>query len=222
MSPLTEDNLPSFWRRAHSLTGVVPVGAFVLVHLWTNSRALAGARAFGEGFSTATNTPLFLFLEVATLHVPLAYHAIYGFALVVKGTTRSGRSESITSAKLLDRVSSVCALAFIVYHVWQFRVSIARGTMRRSDYFAVLCDTLSSTSNLGIPVAASLYLLGLAATSYHFAYGLAGLPSSWGIRVPERYSRWTLGASATVGVIVFLVGASTVLYFATGSRMPGI
>jgi succinate dehydrogenase/fumarate reductase cytochrome b subunit len=81
---------------------------------------------------------------------------------------------------------------------------------------------LSSTTYLGIPLAASLYLIGLAATSYHFAYGLAHLPSTWGIRVPERLGRWTVGASVTVGVIAFLVGASTVLYFATGSKMPGI
>jgi hypothetical protein len=75
---------------------------------------------------------------------------------------------------------------------------------------------------LGIPLAASFYLVGLAATSYHFAYGLAELPFTWGIRVPERWNRWMLGFSTLVGVAAFLAGASAVLYFATGSRLPGI
>jgi succinate dehydrogenase/fumarate reductase cytochrome b subunit (b558 family) len=221
MSPLTKDNLPSFWRRLHSLTGTLPIGAFLLVHLWTNSRALAGARAYDDGASFAGATPFFLFLEVVTVHVPLAYHACYGLAVVVEGGTRAS-PESKNSARVLDRTSSLAAFAFIVYHLFQFRIPVALGTMRRGDLFPALCDTLSSTTYLGIPLAASLYLVGLAATSYHFAYGLARLPSTWGIRIPERLGRWTWGASVTVGVIAFLLGAGTVLYFATGSKLPGI
>jgi succinate dehydrogenase/fumarate reductase cytochrome b subunit (b558 family) len=221
MSPLTKDNLPSFWRRLHALTGTIPVGAFLLVHLWTNSRALAGARAYDDRWSLAGTTPLFVFLEVVTLHVPLAYHACYGLALVIDGRARSS-DESKNTARLIDRASSVAAFAFIVYHVWQFRIPLALGTMRRGDCFPALCDTLSSTTYLGIPLAASLYLIGLAATSYHFAYALARLPATWGIRIPERFGRFTVGASLAVGVIAFLVGARTVLYFATGSKMPGI
>lgn len=220
MSPLTKDNLPSFWRRLHSLTGTLPIGAFLLVHLWTNSRALAGARAYDDA-SFAGATPFFLFLEIVAVHVPLAYHACYGLALVFDGGTRA-RSESGNSARVLDRASSVAAFAFIVYHLYQFRIPVALGTMRRGDLFPTLCDTLSSTTHLGIPLAASLYLVGLAATSYHFAYGLTRLPSTWGIRLPERVGRWTWGASVTAGVIAFVVGASTVLYFATGSKLPGI
>ena len=221
MSPFTKDNLPSFWRRLHSLTGTLPVGAFLLVHLWTNSRALAGVDAYDRS-SVAAATPFFVFLEVVTLHVPLAYHAVYGLVLVMTARERSVGLEAKSLARVVDRASSVATLAFIVYHLWQFRIPVALGRMRPSDYFPALCNTLSSTTYLGIPLAASLYLVGLAATSYHFAYGLAGLPATWGMRVPERLNRWTLGASVTMGIIVFLVGASTVLYFATGSTVPGI
>ena len=33
-------------KRLHSLTGVVPIGLFLLEHLYTNARALQGAAAF--------------------------------------------------------------------------------------------------------------------------------------------------------------------------------
>jgi succinate dehydrogenase/fumarate reductase cytochrome b subunit (b558 family) len=217
-----KDNLPSFWRRLHSMTGIVPVGAFLLVHLWTNSRALAGAGAYGDHWSATATTPLFVLLEVVLLHVPLAYHALYGLALIVKSAPRAAGPDKAGSSQLLDRASSVGAFVFIVYHVWQFRISVALGTIRHSDFFPVLCDTLSSTTYLGIPFAASLYLVGLAATSYHLAHGLAGLPSTWGIRLSGRMGRWALGVSVAVGVIAFLVGARTVLYFATGSKLSGI
>jgi succinate dehydrogenase/fumarate reductase cytochrome b subunit (b558 family) len=220
MSPVPKDNLPFFWRRLHSLTGTMPVGAFLLVHLWTNSRALQGPNGYGDGWTTPTS-PVFVLFEVVALLVPLAFHAVYGLVLVVRGTPPL-RKESNASARLVDRASSLVAFAFIAYHLWHFRIPVALGTMRHADFFAVLCDTLSSTTYLGIPLPASFYLVGLAATSYHFAYGLSALPSTWGIRVPEPVKRWTLGASVAVGIVTFLFGASTVLYFATGSRVPGI
>jgi succinate dehydrogenase / fumarate reductase cytochrome b subunit len=34
-----------FWRRFHSLTGIVPVGAFLIEHLASNAAALRGADA---------------------------------------------------------------------------------------------------------------------------------------------------------------------------------
>src|SRR5262245_21649386 len=211
MSPVSKDNLPFFWRRLHSLTGTLPIGAFLLVHLWTNSAALRGLHAYGESWAAAATSPVFTFFEVLALHVPLGFHAVYGAVLVVRRTPPL-HEDSKRSARSVDRASSLAAFAFIAYHLWQFRIPVALGTMREADFFSVLCDTLSSTTYLGIPLAASLYLAGLAATSYHFAHGLSGLPATWGIRVPERLERWTLGASVAVGVVAFLLGARTVLY----------
>jgi succinate dehydrogenase/fumarate reductase cytochrome b subunit (b558 family) len=220
MSPFSKENLPFFWRRLHSLTGTVPLGAFLFVHLWTNSKAVQGERGAIDAWPETSSAFLLVF-EIVALYLPLAFHALYGFALVLGAAPRANDDRATSSARL-DRASSVVVLAFVAYHLLEFRIPVALGTMSRGDYFAALCNTLSSTTYLGIPLSASLYLIGLAATSYHFAHGLWAFPSTWGIPLTERLRGWSLGASVAVGVGVFLLGASTVLYFATGSKMPGI
>lgn len=221
MSPFSKDNLPLFLRRLHSVAGTLPLGAFLLAHLWTNFRLMRGAWASDDAWFQTGTTPLFVVLEVLTVELPLAFHTGYGLVLVAKREPLSSERKS-SNSRIADRVSAVVAFGFIVVHLWQFRIPLALGRMRQADYFSVLCAMLSSTTYLGIPLAASFYLVGLAATSYHFAYGLAGLPSTWGVRLPDRWNRWRLGLSAALGIAAFVVGASTVLYFATGSKFPGI
>ena len=37
------------WRRLHSLSGIIPVGAFLLFHIFENLSALRGPEAYNEG-----------------------------------------------------------------------------------------------------------------------------------------------------------------------------
>ena len=45
-------------KRLHSLTGVVPIGLFLLEHFFTNSRALQGAGAFDQAAADLARHPL--------------------------------------------------------------------------------------------------------------------------------------------------------------------
>ncbi|MGD0830477.1 MAG: hypothetical protein ABR907_06020, partial [Terracidiphilus sp.] len=42
------DGSSFFWRKLHSLLGIVPLGAFLLEHLLSNFEALKGPIAYGE------------------------------------------------------------------------------------------------------------------------------------------------------------------------------
>lgn len=64
--------------RLHSLTGVVPLGGFLLEHLWTNASATAGRTAFNEAVGQLQRLPGLLFLEVFGILLPLTFHAFYG------------------------------------------------------------------------------------------------------------------------------------------------
>src|SRR5436309_10680778 len=46
-----------YWLRLHSLSGVVPVGLFVLMHLYTNSFSLKGPQAFDARLATLNQLP---------------------------------------------------------------------------------------------------------------------------------------------------------------------
>jgi len=204
------------------LSGTLPLGAFVLLHLWNNFHALQGQEAYRNAVHIARSSPFVVALEVVGLYVPLAFHSAYGLALILKRRTALGDAPSETRAALTaDRASSLVAFAFIAYHLAMFRIPVLLGTMREADFFPALCDQLSSTTYLGVPLAASIYLVGLGATSYHFAHGLTGFCSTWGIPLTERTKKVAVGASVILGVASFLLGVSAVLYFATGSPLPG-
>ncbi|MAY75997.1 MAG: hypothetical protein CMJ31_15020, partial [Phycisphaerae bacterium] len=91
-------------RRLHSLSGVLPIGVFMIVHLTTNSSIIWGglnARAGGadggrEFDQTAiatfqhevdfiNNLPLLLLIEIFGLWLPIAFHSLLGVYYATTG-----------------------------------------------------------------------------------------------------------------------------------------
>ena len=52
-------------RRLHSLCGVLPIGAFLVVHLWTNLSAVRGRGAFRHAVGDIQAIPALPAIEVA-------------------------------------------------------------------------------------------------------------------------------------------------------------
>ena len=204
-------------RRLHSLTGVVPVGVFLVLHLWTNARALAGEDAYVRGVLEIQAIPFLPLVEVAGIGAPLAFHAGYGVVLALRGRPNvAAYPYAHNWLYVLQRASGFVALAFIALHLWEYRVQKAFYGMQTEAFYGALSANLSSTA-WGVPFVALAYLLGTAATVFHFANGLWGFCATWGLttsRSAQRRSAWLFGA---LGAILFFVGASTVVHFATGS-----
>jgi succinate dehydrogenase / fumarate reductase cytochrome b subunit len=115
-------------------------------------------------------------------------------------------------------VTGGCALLFIAFHFYDLRWRILAGHMTEADVFPVLAAKLSSTNSWGIPLFSVAYLAGVAATVFHFSTGLFAFCVSWGYAGTERAMRIARIACGSLGVVLFLIGASTVVYYATGSR----
>jgi succinate dehydrogenase/fumarate reductase cytochrome b subunit (b558 family) len=205
-------------KRLHSLTGVVPVGVFLIEHLWTNAKALQGPDAFAGAVNDIQALPYLPFIEIFGIFLPLAYHALYGVYLALIGR-ENALSYSYPKNWLytLQRVTGVVALFFILYHLSEFRVQKWLYGMRVEAFYDTLAAHLSSTK-WGIPWLALLYLTGVAAAVFHFANGLAGFAMSWGLAVTRQAQRRVAVASWVLGLVLFGLGANTVIYFATGSR----
>src|SRR6185503_17681968 len=119
----------------------------------------------------------------------------------------------------LQRLTGLAAFAFIGYHLYQFQIQILLGRMQDRDVFPELCSRLSGTGPAGIPYAAIGYLVGIAAVVYHLANGLHGFCFSWGITTSRRAARVASAAFGLFGIALFALAASTIIYFATGSRL---
>ena len=207
-------------RKLFSLTGVIPIGVFLVIHLWTYSSALDGRHAFDAALEGSTQTPYAWAVEALLIWLPLLFHGAYGIVLSFEARPNLlkypyGRNW----AYLWQRVSGVLALAFIGYHTYTFRIPLATGALQPQDLFASLCGSLSTTVQYGVPLVAVGYLIGIAAICYHFANGLVGFCFSWGITVSQRATRRVAGLCGLLAIVLFAMGANLVLYFATGSRL---
>src|SRR5687768_11298948 len=82
------------WRRLHSLTGVVPVGGYMVYHLYENMAALKSPHAY-DVMVNEVNTMLprayFHGLELGMIMIPLLFHALYGLYIAQTGHANSTR-----------------------------------------------------------------------------------------------------------------------------------
>lgn len=190
------------------LTGVVPLGLFVVVHLASYASVLAGADTFG----VASGGVLFLVLEVALVWLPLAIHAGYGLRRL---WARLEPDPAERARSVVLRASGGLALAVIAAHVAYFRVPLLRGRIAPEDLAELLAARFSSTVD-GVPWFAIVHLLGVAAVTAHLGLGLERFLCRSGIarvRSARRFSFLVAGLS-------FCVGSATVVALATGSALP--
>src|SRR5689334_18637943 len=75
-------------RRLHSLTGLIPVGAYMCVHLLTNASVLAGAATFQDSVDKIHSLgPVLPLVEWTFIFLPIIFHAVVGVVII-----RSGQS----------------------------------------------------------------------------------------------------------------------------------
>jgi succinate dehydrogenase / fumarate reductase cytochrome b subunit len=198
-------------RRLHSLSGVVPVGAFLGVHLFTNAKAAQGATCFGNAVEEINHLPFLPVIEIALIIAPLLFHAIYGVALAFQSKSNVGSYGYTRNWMfLLQRVTGVIAFLFIVIHLKDFYVSKMLGSMQYQAFFTELGNMLS------VKWRALVYLIGTTASVFHFANGTRTFLFSWGVTVSERSQRQASFAVAAMGAVLWLLGANTIVFFATG------
>jgi len=206
-------------RRLHSLTGVVPVGVFLVEHLWTNASALSGSAAFTHAVERIQSLPALPVIEVFGIFAPLAFHAIFGVKLAREGKANVGRYGYTRNWMwLLQRLTGLVTFVFVLAHLWELRVQKWLFGMAHTSFYGSLAAHLSWTK-WGVPWIAVGYLLGLAASCFHLANGLWGFAASWGLAVTRRSQGRVGVASAVLGVVLFGLGATTVVHFATGAPL---
>ncbi|HMJ14253.1 MAG TPA: hypothetical protein VK524_22715 [Polyangiaceae bacterium] len=198
-------------RNLHGWCAVLPLGVFLVLHLLLNARVLLGP-SWDSEFSAFASPALF-WVEALLVWVPLALHTAYASWLALAASTEaSGKPRAAT---LLTRASGFAALSFVVYHALEFRIPHASGALNAADIPQKLYAELSATTQSGMPLTAALYLLGLAATVFHAGHGAYWMYArSHAGADATRAARW-VGSCAT---LLFVLGAQTVVYCATGSR----
>ncbi len=220
--PLFEKTHRAFLlRKLHSLSGVVPVGAFMCFHLWENARALQGQAQFDEAVAGINHMPFLPVLEWGLILLPLAFHAGYGVKLALEGKPNVGKyAYSRNWMYTLQRTTGLIALGFILFHLYEYWWQKMVGKLAIDQFYPALCQNMAYTVG-PVPVTGLIYAVGLSACVFHFANGLYGFCFSWGITSTRRSQQQAATVFGLIGVAVLVLGLTTVAYFATGSRLPG-
>ena len=202
MSRASIQNRHFLLRRLHSLFGLIPVGAFLLFHLWENSQSRFGASHYNEqvyGWLQSIN--YLLVIEIFLIALPLLFHALYGIVII-----RTGRSDVVrypylhNTTYLLQRISGIGLLLFLLLHVgWTRLWGIWEPGVSRDLYIHM--QTL-----LSHPVNFLLYLLGLLLAVFHLCNGLWSMAISWGVVTTPQAQRRLFKVAAFLALILMSVG----------------
>jgi succinate dehydrogenase / fumarate reductase cytochrome b subunit len=229
-----------------SLSGVAPLGAFLVVHAIANVQAVRGDAAFLATTRAFERLPALPLLELLLVFAPLVVHGAIGSWLVVTRTPLDPPAPYPSRVRTAMRVTGVVALAFLALHLLELRFAGAAAPGARprgGEILSTLESGLASTWH-GLPWRGVAYLVAAGCVAFHFAAGLWGISVAWragrdaggtsGAGAPPNNGRggpgdpagqrararaaWVAGA---LGAVLWALFAEAVVFHATGARLVG-
>ncbi|MGA2001181.1 MAG: succinate dehydrogenase [Terriglobales bacterium] len=196
------------WRRLHSLSGIFPIGAFLVEHFLSNAFATNGGAAYNENVRFLTGLPFVLGMEMTFIYIPLAFHAGYGFWIWWRGESNVGDYPWLGNwMYTLQRYTGIAAFFYIGYHTWTMRFSGAHIITHSEIAYAKVWTELQN------PWMVAIYCVGLAAASCHFAYGIWLFAAKWGFVVGEQGRKKFGYVCLVIGLAMTAMAAASVYAF---------
>jgi succinate dehydrogenase / fumarate reductase cytochrome b subunit len=193
-------------KRLHSLTGVFPIGVFLLEHFFTNSHALQGAKEFDAAAAFLAGLPYVVLIEALGIWLPILFHMVLGVIIATTGQANVGRHGYAANWQyMLQRASGVFLVFFIVYHTWSTRFN--EEAMSAPSLFQWMSEHLAN------PVVFTIYFLGVLAACYHLGNGLFGFSIHWGIARGRNAQRWAGRLGFAAFVVLALVALNSLFAF---------
>ena len=174
-------------RRWHAVTGVVPLAAYLMFHLWEHWPILRGAAALRARLDRTAGTSGAAVLELLFVVLPLILHGVLGWRL------RHERDEVRAYASVqLRRLQLYSGLFLGLFLLWHLAIAwLPRwwGPVEPAREFQAMVDVLGSFPS------AVFFVLGLSATCLHLAQGL---PAAAAHLAPG----WSAQRLRPVGIVV--------------------
>jgi succinate dehydrogenase / fumarate reductase cytochrome b subunit len=211
-------------RKLHQLTGIMPLGFFLLEHFYTNSKALSGAADFNTAVKDLQSIPYILFIEIGGIFIPLIYHAVYGIVITAEARPNNlyypySRNWFYT----IQRVTGIILFFFITFHVLNFRFGLIPGlnTLSVANHPEQSFQIVSREFRM-LPIFI-VYVIGITSTVWHLANGVWLFLVDWGITIGERAQKIAGYACLGFGVVLLAVGINAaVAFIRPGGLLAGI
>jgi succinate dehydrogenase / fumarate reductase cytochrome b subunit len=209
-------------RKLHQLSGIFPLGIFLLEHFYTNSKALSGAGSFNKAVEDLQSIPYILLVEIGGIFIPLLYHAVYGLVITMEARPNNlaypyPRNWFYT----IQRITGVILFFFILFHVLNFRFGLVPGLNMESvaEHPNKAFEIVAREFRM-VPIFI-VYLIGITSTVWHLANGIWLFLVDWGITIGERAQRLTGYACIAFGAVLLLVGVNAAIAFVHDGGLLG-
>ena len=197
--------------RLFSLSGLIPVGAFLAVHLLTNASVTAGAGVFQSRVDMihSLGESLLPVVEWLFIFLPMIFHAVVGFVIIGNGLPNVGSYPYVGNVRYtLQRATGMIAFVFIMGHV--IHLHWMGGPLGGGKF-----DPHAATSSAAVAIhpllASILYAIGVLSAVFHFANGLWTLGITWGLWTSPAAMRRANAVSLVVGLALAAAGLSSLV-----------
>jgi succinate dehydrogenase / fumarate reductase cytochrome b subunit len=187
--------------RLFSLSGLIPVGAFLVVHLVTNASVLAGPGTFQSRVDMIHSLgPLLVPIEWAFIFLPMLFHAAVGFAIIAGGLPNVGSYPYVGNVRYtLQRATGMIAFAFIIWHVIQLHWMGAPLGGGKFDPHHASSSAAVALQPIGVTI---LYAIGVLSAVFHLSNGLWTIGITWGLWTSPAAMRRASWVSVIVGLLL--------------------
>jgi succinate dehydrogenase / fumarate reductase cytochrome b subunit len=203
-------------RRLHSLTGIIPVGAFLFEHiLISNASAIGGPGAYARQVRFLASLPLVPALELFGIWLPILFHALYGIYIWYRGEANVGDYPWTGNwMYVAQRWTGILAFAYILWHTWTMRFT---GVDLHELPGASFGKVQGEVFHTGLFL---FYVAGLIAASWHFAYGIWLFCAKWGIVSGEKARKRFLVLCIAFFFVLSGVGLASLTSFRSHTQQP--
>ncbi len=187
-------------KKLHSLTGIIPLGIFIIWHFIMNSFLLQGAEKFDGAVELLHSVPYLWLLELV-IAIGFLFHAAYGLYMVFTARYNLRRySYKRNWAFVMQRVTAVLILIFLLIHVYLLK-------------FSGLEITFASLTQVFDIGSLTILAIGTLAAMFHFANGISTFLISWGWTVGGKSQKYFGYVSLVIFFVLVLVGVNILRMF---------
>jgi succinate dehydrogenase / fumarate reductase cytochrome b subunit len=203
-------------RRLHSLSGIIPVGAFLFEHIVvSNAQAINGPTAYANQVRFLGSLPFVLALEIFGIWLPILFHAGYGFYIWYRGQSNLINYPWMGNWMYsLQRWTGGIAFAYIIWHTYTMRFT---GVDLHDHPGASFGKVQLELFN---PAYFAFYVIGLLSASWHFAYGIWLFAAKWGITIGERARQRFLYVCMALFLLISGIGLASITSFRSHPQQP--
>ena len=220
-------------RRLHSLTGILPIGLFMIVHLFTNAQVIWGQSAGGEGafqheVDFIHSMPALFYVELAPLLLSsvLAVLAFGYMTSIVPNVRHYNYADNWRYT--MQRLTAWVALVFIFLHIATLRWRLNVLGIWDTPFWHRMTPTGEPGHSMddvpmSLPLTAYalqyswlvvfLYVVGVFSAIFHWCNGLWTAAITWGATITKTaQKRWGqacigLGVALTIFMGAAIIGA---------------